>query len=504
VHADVVLAPWASVPRRPRARSIWSRLFWPYFALFALGLYGPVLVEGLRAATGSLPRAAVTAAVGWAVGWLFLAALAAGVAGGPWWLRRATTSWVLPSRFGPAVLSRASVSLLLSAASIAVVVGAFVALGFDRSAEGGAMATLGSGALAAGALGVLACSLAMLVQPRRPVPSAMAVLVLTATLVIGVSELVITGATPLLAWAASGRSAPRWVTYAEVALACTAAVLAVACTPAARVERIDARARALGPLAVVLFSRDLRSLRALTQALSGEQARSRPPARARRLGPILNRYRHNLRRAPLRRVYRVSMLIAAVSWGWWLVERGSRIGLVAIVVGAWFLAVEAAEPLGQELDRPQLMTAASIRLRLRHLSVAAVLTGPALLLSAVVLVPALGAAEVARSTLALGPGMVVAAAAGAGHALLRPEVEFRAEWLMAPEVFGTSVLFRESIPLLLTAMGLVPLADHHEWARSTTRAAAAGGRGLLISSIVLALVVAVAWWRTERRAGSRR
>ena len=499
----VVRRPWSPLPRRPSGGSIWGRLFWVYFVAFVAAVYGPAALEGIRMATGSVPEDAAATATAWVVGWVLVASLAAGLAGGPWWMRPAITSWVLPSRFGAAVLSRSSLRLLTAVAGTALVLGAVLVLGFDRAGGEGFDGALGAGALGAATVAVLGVSAAMLVQPRRPHSWAATAFVVSAAAAVGAVQLVSTGVAPMLGWAASGRPAPSWIVWSEIGLAAAAAVVAVARTPAARIERIDARARALRTLNVILFNRDLRSLRALAQSLSGEQPRASAPARVRRLGPVADRYRHNLRRSPARRMYRIAMLVVAVSWGWWLLDLGSSVGAVPVTIGAWFIALEMAEPLGQELDRSQLLPSTPIGHRLRHLAVVAALTLPILLSSAVVLAPVLGVTPVIRAVLALGPGMIVAATAAAGHTLLRPDTEIQVEWLMAPEAFGFSVLVRESIPVVLTAVGLAPLFAHDEWSTSASRALAAGGRGLLLSSVALGLVLGTAWWRasrSERRA----
>lgn len=494
----IVRRPWSALPRRPSGGSIWGRLFWVYFVLFVAGVYGPAALEGIRIATGSVPPEAAATATAWVVGWVLVGSLAAGLAGGPWWMRPSTTAWVLPSRFGAAVLSRSSLRLLGYAGGAALVAGVVLVLGFDRAGGEGFDGALGAGAIGAATVAVVAVSSAMLVQPRRPRAWVITAVVLSGAATVGAVQLVATGAAPLLGLAASGRSAPSWIIWSEVGLASAAAAVAVARTPAARIERIDGRARALRSLNVILFNRDLRSLRALAQSLSGEQPRSSAPARVRRLGPVADRYRHNLRRSPARRMYRISMLVAAISWGWWLIDLGSLVGAVPVTVGAWFIALEVAEPLGQELDRPHLTPSTPMGHRLRHLTVIASLTLPILLSSAVVLVPVLGVEPVARAVLALGPGMVIAATAAAGHTLLRPDTEVRMEWLIAPEAFGFSVLTRESIPVVLAALGLVPLLAYDEWSDSTRRALAAGGRGLLLSSVALGVVLGVAWWRASR------
>lgn len=65
--------PWHRIPARPSTRSIWSRLFWPYLVVFVVGLYGQPLLRAIRMASGSLPRRASAAAIGWGIAWILVA-----------------------------------------------------------------------------------------------------------------------------------------------------------------------------------------------------------------------------------------------------------------------------------------------------------------------------------------------------------------------------------------------------------------------------------------------
>lgn len=499
-----VVRPWSRVPARPSQRSIWSRLFWPYFAVFVVGLYGQPVLHGIRKATGSLPREAASAAIGWALAWLLVAAVAGGWSGGPWMLRRATTSWVLPSRFGPAVLARSSVSLIVLSSIGGAVAGAGIVLGFQQSGAPRPDGWLAVGAASGLALAVMAVSAAMLVQPRRAATTSATAIVAVAAVALGVAEMRALGATPALGAVSAGSPVHARYVWAELALAGLVAGVAVLATAHARFERIDARARALAPLSIVLFNRDLRSLRSLGHALTGEQPRTLTTARQSRLGRIPDRHRSSLRRSPLRRLHRVGMLVAASTWGWWLLSLGTLAGALAVVVPAWLLAFEAAEPFGQELDRPVLVPGAPLGHRLRHLAMTSVVAMPGLLAPALLLLPGLGFDAVASTMVAIGPALVVAATAGAGHSLLRPESTFGPEALMAPEAFGFLVIQRESIPPLLVALGLLPLISHDRWFGSISAAVMAGVRGLAIASVALLVVIGVATWRERRSERTQR
>lgn len=499
-----VVRPWSRIPARPSPRSIWSRLFWPYFAVFVVGLYGQPVLHAIRKATGSLPREAASAAIGWALAWLMVAAVVGGWSGGPWMLRRATTSWVLPSRFGPAVLARSSVSLIVLSSIGGAVSGAGIVLGFQQAGRPRPDGWLVVGAGSGLALAVMAVSAAMLVQPRRAATTSFAAALAIAAVVLGAAEVRALGSTPALGAVSAGSSVPAGHVWAELALAGLAAVAAVLTTAQARFERIDARARALAPLSVILFNRDLRSLRSLGHALTGEQPRVLTTARLSRLGRIPDRHRSSLRRSPLRRVHRVAMLVAMSTWGWWMMSLGTLAGALAVVVAAWLLAFEAAEPLGQELDRPVLVPGAPLGHRLRHLAMTSVVVAPALLAPALLLFPGLGFDAVASAMVAVGPGLIVASIAGAGHSLLRPESTFGPEALIAPEAFGFMVIQRESIPPLLVALGLLPLISHDRWLGSISAAVVPGVRGLAVATVALLVVIGVATWRERRSERTQR
>lgn len=464
--------------------------------------------SGRCAASGSPRWAVPTDAAGPVVGWVVIAlgatAIGSGLAGGPWLLRGATTAWVLPSRVGPAVIRRATFVLLAATAATGAVVGGVVVASLDASDTAPARRA-GLGALSGSVVAVVVVALAVLVHPRTRVAFAAAGCLVVACAVVAWASWTGDGSAPALGVAASGGIPSAAIVWSEVAVALAAALGALVVSGRARVERLDARARAVGVLSVILFHQDLRSLLALRHRLTGEAPTARPrrrgfastPALLRR--PVPRRHLDALRRSPLRRVCRIAALVGASTWGWWLVWlRSPVLGVATVVITSWLIALELAEPLGQELDRPMLAPRPTLRHRLAHLATAAPPAAVLLLIPAFLLYLVIGDSDVLRAALAIGPGIVVTSLAGASHVLLRPDVELDLGRVVMPEAYGIGVVVRELIPPVVVAVGLLPLLVEERWTTSS-RAAFSSGLWIFVTGCaVLAAVLVVAAVRQHR------
>jgi hypothetical protein len=250
-----------------------------------------------------------------------------------------------------------------------------------------------------------------------------------------------------------------------VAVCLTLAVLGITLLGGLSIEAAERRATLVGQLRFAATTRDMRAVMVLHRQLSQERPRTRPwlPL-ARRPGQSLGlaiwkRDWQGILRWPGRRIIRLLILggIAGacmrVAWGGL-----TPLSVVAAVV-MWVAALDAVEPLAQEVDRTDRISSfphAEGWVQVRHLVV------PSLLMIVVALV-AVGAALAFGGqldlTAAIGGWTVLPAAlcavAGAAVSVVR-ETNFAAD-LMTPELAGLKTLLRELIPPGIAFIGLIPV-----------------------------------------------
>jgi hypothetical protein len=241
------------------------------------------------------------------------------------------------------------------------------------------------------------------------------------------------------------------------------------------IEAAERRATLVGQLRFAATTRDMRAVMVLHRQLSQERSRSRPwlPL-ARRPGKNLSlaiwkRDWQGILRWPGRRILRLAVLggVAGVclrlAWG------GITPLAVVAALALWVAALDAVEPLAQEVDRTDRLSSfphAEGWVQVRHLVV------PCLLMVLVALV-GVGAAMAFGGQLdlvaAVGGWTVLPAAlcavAGAAVSVVR-ETNFAAD-IMTPELAGIKTLLRELIPPGIAFIGLIPVlvarsaAVHH-------------------------------------------
>ncbi|MGH9128742.1 MAG: hypothetical protein ACRDY2_07200 [Acidimicrobiales bacterium] len=275
------------------------------------------------------------------------------------------------------------------------------------------------------------------------------------------------------------------------------------------IEAAERRATLVGQLRFAATTRDMRAVMVLHRQLSQERSRSRPwlPL-AKRPGQTLGlaiwkRDWQGILRWPGRRIIRLAVLggIAGVclrlAWG------GITPLSIVAAVAMWVAALDAVEPLAQEVDRTDRLSSfphAEGWVQVRHLVV------PSFLMVLVALV-GVGAALAFGGQLdlvaAVGGWTVLPAAlsavGGAAVSVVR-ETNFAAD-IMTPELAGIKTLVRELIPPAVAFIGLIPVLVAHN---------AAVHHGLPVEAVInpaiiclLAPVAAFAWVsrRPNRAAG---
>ena len=232
----------------------------------------------------------------------------------------------------------------------------------------------------------------------------------------------------------------------------------------ASLEAAERRTELVGQLRFAVTLQDLRTVLVLRRQLAQERPRARPwipGLRRRATFPVFRRGLRSIARWPVSRLGRVVVLAAVAG----LALRGAWSGTTPLVVLAgfalWVAALDAVEPLGQEIDHPGRTDSFPFdrgMLFLQHLPVVAVvmvtvglLAGVAALLPFGTPVPAGVALLVgAVAGLLAGCGAVVSVVQGAPEAVDTLS-------MMTPEIAGTRTVFRTVWPPLMAVLGTLPL-----------------------------------------------
>ncbi|MCB0975835.1 MAG: hypothetical protein KDB02_00105 [Acidimicrobiales bacterium] len=283
--------------------------------------------------------------------------------------------------------------------------------------------------------------------------------------------------------------------------------LGMATVAGTSLEAAERRTSLVGQLRFAVTLQDLRTVMVLRRQLAQERPRSRPWIPARSGHPRFPVFQRGLRstlRWPIGRLGRFAVLIVVAG----LALRGVWAGTTPLVIVAglalWLAALDAAEPLGQEVDHPGRTDTFPFergRLFVRHLPiifVVAAITG--LLAGVVTLLP--GTASVpAGEALIVGVMASVLAACGAVVSVVQGAPEAVDSMAMTtPEIAGMRTVYRAAWPPGMAVIGTLPLiaarAAAERAARPTagTETMAPIAAAVLASLPLLLLVALVAGW----------
>lgn len=285
-----------------------------------------------------------------------------------------------------------------------------------------------------------------------------------------------------------------------VVAAAAAVALGMRLVAGTSLEAAERRTALVGQLRFAVTLQDLRTVLVLRRQLAQERPRSRPWVRGIRRSarfPVLQRGMRSLMRWPLSRIVRVVLLATvagAALRGVW----GGTTPLVLLAgLALWVAALDAVEPLGQEIDHPGRTDGYPIprgHLLVHHLPIVALVSiGSGLLAGAVAAVP-LGAPVPAGPAFLVGACAGLLAACGAVVSVIQgaPDaVDVLA--LTTPEIAGSRTVFRTAWPPGLAVLGTLPLLA----ARAAERGASDPppvAAALNIVSPLVAVAVLVAGW----------
>lgn len=280
------------------------------------------------------------------------------------------------------------------------------------------------------------------------------------------------------------------------------------------VEQLSRRSALVGELRFAATMRDLRTVMLLRRQLHQEAPRRRPWLPTRRRGGytvVVLRDWRALLRTPVSRLIRLvglSSTAAAAAVGVWLGTPA-----LAIVAGlcAFLAALEALEPLAQEVDRCTVLDLAPVdkgAVLARHLvvPVASLAVLAALVAGAVLpFTSSPGAVAVTAVTALAAPA---AAVAGAAINVLRdaagPGAQAIEQLMLPPEAVGMRLVYKLAFPPAVAAAGFGPVLLARRALENGADPARAATSGAVLVLLLAAVVAAwvrhrdelSAWWST--------
>lgn len=313
-----------------------------------------------------------------------------------------------------------------------------------------------------------------------------------------------------------------------------AVVVAVAMTAAAlllgghlRIEALARRGELVSQLRFAATVQDLRTVVQLRRQLRSEILRTRPWGQRRRparpapvvltrgravsaaasgdwspsASAVWRRDSRSLRRLPAARLFRIAMLAAIGGVGAALTISASPLFGLLLLGALFFVGLESLEPLSQEIDRPDLTDGIPIErgwIYVHHLVASAVLLAGVSLIgaaTALLVEPELGAIAFAAAVpmvwaAAMGPVVVTmldAPSTPSPTTLLGTPRDAETS-LVPPEFAGFSTALRTLLPVILSAVGTVPV-----FVARFADDAASVGRSLV--ALVLFTTLVVVWVR---------
>ncbi len=257
---------------------------------------------------------------------------------------------------------------------------------------------------------------------------------------------------------------PDWVAIAGVLLAVVLVVLGMRWVSGISLEAAERRTALVGQMRFAVTLQDLRTVLVLRRQLSQEHPRAKPwiPA-ARRTPkyPVWHRGVRSVARWPLSRIVRALLMAGVAGLSMRAVWNGTTPLVVLAGMALWIAALDAAEPLGQEVDHPgrtetfPLPRGQIFILHLPILFVVSVLIG---LLGAAVAVAPIGA------SVPVGPGLFtgflagILAASGASISVVQGAPDpVDTLSMVTPEIAGTRTVIRTALPPAIAVLGLLPL-----------------------------------------------
>jgi hypothetical protein len=476
-HADLegALVDWRQFRRKKRVADIhWIDAL---YQAYLTGIVCLVAVATASSAVGDEPttaeqlRSILANGPGWLGGmaaFTIALGLRSGSRGGPLALERAEVRHVLLAPVDRTSALRApAVRQLRFLAFVGLLVGGIAGNLASKRLPGEGLAWIGTGALAG--LTVVGLSVgAALVAATTRLPRWLASMIGVALVALAVAD-----GTDVLA---GSPTAPfgdlvLWpleldlVGVVYVAVAALAVGTGIGLLGRASLEAAERRSTLVGQLRFAATMQDLRTVIVLRRQLAMELPRLRPWIRLRVRGtgrwPIFVRGLRGVLRWPAARLARL-VLLGAVSG---LALRGAWTGttpLVAVAGLAMFVAaLDAVEPLAQEVDHPSRRDASPLQasaIHLRHVPVGVVvMLATAAVAGLVAAAPGRGQLPADLAALVVVP-LAISGLGGGLVSVLASPIGTGEGWAMAPpEVQGMRLAFRTAWPPAIAVSGALPV-----------------------------------------------
>lgn len=304
--------------------------------------------------------------------------------------------------------------------------------------------------------------------------------------------------------------------FAAIAVAVALLAVGFSLVGNVSVEAAERRSTLVGQVRFAATLQDVRTVIVLRRQLAMELPRLRPWLPVRNRGthrfPVWTRGVRGLLRWPASRVARLVLLGAVAG----LAARGAWNGTSPLIIvsglALYVAALDAVEPLAQEVDHPTRRDAVPLddgAIELRHVPVAVV----AMVLVGLVALVAGAVAGPSWTAVEIGAACVLPAALGAvGGAVISvvsgpPSQSGGGDtWsLMPPEVAGMRIVYRTGWPPAMAVIGAAPVLAARTAARHGVQALPvalfAGGGVLLLFVIVCGWLRererVHAWWRAQ-------
>lgn len=281
------------------------------------------------------------------------------------------------------------------------------------------------------------------------------------------------------------------------------------------VESAERRSTLVGQLRFAATLQDIRTVIVLRRQLAMELPRVRPWARIVPHGvdrfPVWVRGWRGVLRWPAARVARVVVLGATAGLALGGVWDGTTPLLVVAGLALFVAALDAIEPLAQEIDHPSRrdsMPVVTGRLHLRHLpTIVAVSLLIALIAVAVALLVAPSSLTVEVAAAVVLPAALGTAGAGVVSVVMGAPGFSTSNAVLPPEAAGVRMAVRTAWPPVLATLGLAPVLA----ARAAVDSGRAPGDAVATAAAVGVAPLAVfafvcAWvrWRDQARAAWQR
>lgn len=512
VDGAAVLADLSRTRRRRRLNRVdWFDSFYHAY-LTALTVAVATIVgstfvpdEVVAATAAARVAAEGPALLGAGIAVLVALGLRSGGRGGPLALEAPTVQHVLLAPVDRSVALRgAATRQLRFAAFVGAVVGAVSGLlGARRLPVDPFVAVLYT-ALAGALVAVAVVGAALVASGRRATPATVNLVALALVVAAGAEVVAGTAVSPttLLGHLVLASLGFELSTLVGAVLAVAVGGFGLASVGGTSLEAARRRAGLVSELRFAVTLQDLRTVVLLRRRLAQERPRARPWVRLPGPGsgrwPTWRRDWSGILRFPAVRVVRMVVLGAvagAALVGMWA---GTSTLIVVAGVALYVAALDAVEPLAQEIDHPDRWAGLPVEpggLLLRHLPASVVVMAGVGLVTAATAAALGSPAVVLPIAAALLLPVAAAATTAAAASTSQGMAQVKASLSAVPEAAGTALVLRNGWPVVLVVVTLLPVLA----AQATVDDGMPGAPIAAVAAVLPVLLVAVALFWVSRR-----